>query len=154
MDDEDEKFLSALFVVYTGEFLDGQPVMRGANLRDFLIVFIGAHKEAGIQAGMASYAAKVGEEQAPKVGEDQCPNYSHEGSESGAVDLPAFLEVMRDVENAMQPGTLKEIVSQRRLASCGSMLLLAKALKSMISLPPLPRNHLTDLAKQGKEWRP
>jgi hypothetical protein len=123
---DDYKFLSELFSAYATDFEEGEPVMHGPTFQDFLESFIGAHKYAAIEAGMLSHAEYTKETGGEASDSDASPEVPKPSLRSEKLAL-----VMKDIEAAMQPGALKDIVSSRHFACCGNVTLLAKALKSV-----------------------
>jgi len=141
LDEEDERILTALFGAYATEFHEGQPVMRAPTLRDFFAGFLGEHKDAAIKAGMSAYEFQVS---LVCENDDDVAASSDESKVAATrpLNVESFKEVMRAIDAEMQQGKLKSIIAQRSLASGGDLVLLAKALKSIRSLPPLPYRNI------------
>jgi len=118
------------------------------TLQDFLEALLGNHNRSTIQAAMVSLALEPAEED-----DVDLPLQSLPADSKRWFQLESFQRSISGIEKAMQPGTLKAIVSMRRDASGGDLLLLAKALKSVSSFPDLPVHHLVDRS-DSKRWVP
>jgi len=145
LDATDWNFLRSLFGAYALEFTEGQPKMRASTLQEFLELFLGVHARSIIREAMLDeLPAVVAAEAGPATLAKQ----------QGIFGLDDFCEVVKAMSTTMTSPTLKDVVSLRQEACGKDTILLARALKSMCSLPELPSSPTRKGCRNGMRWQP